>query len=62
MHPRVVTIEFGTCEWVGKCPKNVKKWAKKAEEVSYHDQRVFLSCKKDLKPYKTLKERHINHK
>ena len=46
----------------GNIPKRVKKWPKKENEVSYKHEKVFLSGKKDLKPYKRMEERKRNPK
>ena len=46
--------------WVGKNPKKVKNCLRKAGEVFYQTKKVFLSRRKDLKPYKSLEERHRN--
>ena len=57
-----MTVESRTYEWVGKGPKKAKNFLRKAREVYYQDEKVFLSGKKDLKPYKRLEERQINPK
>ena len=41
---------------MGKGPKNAKNCLRKEREVFYQTDKVFLSGKKDLKPYKRLKE------
>ena len=40
----------------GKVPKKAKNYLRKAGEVYYQTEKVFLSGKKDLKPYKKLEE------
>ena len=51
------TIQSATRVWVKKIPKKVKNCLRKAGEVFYQIDKVFLSGKKDLKPCKRLKEK-----
>ena len=48
--------------WVEKIPKKVKNRLRKAREMFYQTNKVFLSDKKDLKQCKRLKERQRNPK
>ena len=47
---RHTTVQSATRVWVEKIPKKVKKYLRKAGEVFYQTDKVFLSGKKDLKP------------
>ena len=47
---RNTTVQSATRVWVEKIPKKVKKFLRKAGEMFYQTNKVFLSGKKDLKP------------
>ena len=57
-----MTVQYETHVWVGKIPKKVKNCLRKAGEMFYQTDKVFLSGKKDLKPLKILKEIQRNPK
>ena len=62
INTRYVTVQSATRVWLGKTPKKVKKFLKKAVKVFYQTKKVFLSGNKDLKTCKILKERQRNPK
>ena len=59
---RHATVQSATHVWVEKIPKKVKNCLRKAGEVFYQTNKVFLSGKKNLKPCKRLKEIQRNPK
>ena len=59
---RHATVQSASRVWVEKLTKKVKKCLRKAGEVFYQTNKVFLSGKKDLKQCKRLKEIKRNPK
>ena len=54
---RHAIVQSATHEWVEKIPKKVKKCLRKAGEVFYQTNKVFLSGKKDLKTLQKAKRK-----
>ena len=59
---RHATVQSASRIWVEKLTKKFKNCLRKAGEVFYNIDKVFLSGKEDLKPCKRLKEIRRNPK